>query len=227
VIVSLKTLLVAAAVVLVLIGHLIPVRWLAVVFTPLATILILCIAFLNWRSRRNSYSFWISMGLLFSLFGDVALLWPSRYFLIGLFAFLLTHVAYFIGFTRDASFPARPLAWFAYLLIIAASYAVLFPSFPQNMRLPVAVYSVLLGAMTAQAAARGLILKSPAARRAAFGAALFMLSDILLSFDRFHAALLLAPVLVLVPYYLAQWLIASSTSMEEVQGSTDASLRPA
>jgi hypothetical protein len=38
-----------------------------------------------------------------------------------------------------------------------------------------------------------------------------MLPDFLLAFDRFHTLILLAPLLILIPYYLGQWRIASST----------------
>jgi uncharacterized membrane protein YccC len=51
--------LLAAAVALVLAGHLLPNPWLVYIFKPLATILILIIAFTNWFSRRDSYSLWI------------------------------------------------------------------------------------------------------------------------------------------------------------------------
>jgi uncharacterized membrane protein YhhN len=166
----------------------------------------------NWRARRNAYALWIVIGLLFSLCGDVALIWPSRYFVAGLVAFLFTHITYLVAFTRDTKFLARPFIWIIYVVIAATFYALLFPNLPSNLRLPVAVYAILLSSMAAQAMIRSLFIKTSASCRAAVGAIFFMLSDLLLSFDRFHTALLLAPVLILVPYYAGQWLIASSTS---------------
>jgi uncharacterized membrane protein YhhN len=180
---------------------------------PLATALILGIALVNWRSSRGSYSYslLISIGLLFSLVGDIFLLWPSLYFIHGLAAFLLTHLAYLIAFTRDARFPARVWIWILYLAIAATLYAFLYPSLPVPLKLPVALYSALLSSMAAQAMGRFLVVKTKPAQGAAIGAVFFMLSDFLLAFDRFHTLILLAPVLILIPYYLGQWLIASST----------------
>ncbi|HKI11152.1 MAG TPA: lysoplasmalogenase [Candidatus Acidoferrum sp.] len=180
-------------------------------FAPLATLLILAIAFANWRVRKDRYSLWITIGLMFSLAGDVLLLTPDHFFLLGLSAFLLTHIAYLIAFTRDTLFPARRGVWILYLLFAACCNFLLFSRLPAGLRFPVAVYSVFLVSMAAQAMGRSILLRTSAARLAAVGALLFVLSDGLLAFDRFYALLRFAPLLILVPYYAAQWLIASST----------------
>ena len=181
------------------------------IFAPLATILILAIAFANWRARKHRYSLWITVGLTFSLAGDVLLLRPEHFFLLGLSAFLLTHITYLIAFTRDTRFPARPRVWILYLLFAACCNFLLFSRLPAGLRLPVAVYSLFLVSMAAQAMGRSFVLRTATSRFAATGALLFVLSDALLAFDRFCIPLSLAPLLVLLPYYAAQWLIASST----------------
>lgn len=205
--------LIFVAVALVLAGHLLASPLLVYSFKPLATALILGIAIANWHRRKDcySYSLWISIGLLFSLVGDVFLLWPSLYFIHGLAAFLLTHLAFLIAFTRDARFPARVWIWILYLAIAATLYAFLYPNLPVPLKLPVALYSAVLSSMAAQAMGRFLVVKTKPAQSAAIGAVFFMLSDFLLAFDRFHSLILLAPVLILIPYYLGQWLIVSST----------------
>jgi uncharacterized membrane protein YhhN len=181
------------------------------IFAPLATILILAIAFANWRARKDRYSLWISIGLLFSLVGDILLLGPDHFFMLGLSAFLLTHIAYLFAFTRDTHFPARPGVWILYLLFAAFCNFLLFSRLPAALRFPVAVYSLFLVSMSAQAMGRSLLLRTSAARLAAIGALLFVLSDALLAFNRFYAPLRLASLLILGPYYAAQCLIASST----------------
>jgi uncharacterized membrane protein YhhN len=185
-----------------------PLLWF---FAPLATILILAIAFANWRARNDRYSLWITIGLLFSLVGDVLLLGPDRFFTLGLLAFLLTHIAYLFAFTRGTHFPARLGVWILYLLFAACCNFLLFSRLPAGLRLPVAVYSIFLLSMAAQAMGRSFLLRTSAAQLAAIGALLFVLSDGLLAFNRFYKPLPLAPLLVLLPYYAAQWLIASST----------------
>ena len=93
-------------------------------------------------------------------------------------------------------------------------YVLLYPNVPFRLRLPVLLYSLLLASMAAQAMGRALLLKTTRSHRAAAGAFFFVLSDSLLAFDRFHSVILLSPVLILVPYYIAQWLIARSTDSD-------------
>lgn len=180
-------------------------------FAPLATLLILAIAFANWAARKNSYSLWISVGLLFSLAGDTLLLRSDHFFTLGLAAFLLTHMAYLVAFTRDTRFPARFSVWYLFLLFAASCYFLLFAWLPSALQIPVAVYAVFLVSMAAQAMGRSLKLRTASTQFAAIGTLLFVLSDSVLAFDRFYKPLPLAPLLVLLPYYAAQWLIASST----------------
>lgn len=193
--------------------HFLAIPLLLWIFAPLATILILAIAFANWRARKDRYSLWITVGLLFSLAGDILLLTPDHFFLLGLSAFLLTHIAYLFAFTRDTRFPARPGVWILYLLFAACCNFLLFSRLPAGLRFPVVVYSLFLVSMAAQAMGRSFLMRTSATRLAAIGALLFVLSDGLLALNRFYAPLPLAPLLILVPYYAAQWLIASSTDV--------------
>jgi uncharacterized membrane protein YhhN len=181
------------------------------IFKPLATILILGLPLSQWLKQRSSYALLIGIGLFFSLLGDGALLFPERYFLHGLVFFLLAHFIYLLAFSRNMKFPAHPGFWIFYFAFAAALCAFLIPNLPSTLKIPVALYAILLSSMAAQAMGRFLILKTRPARGAAIGALFFMLSDSLLSLDRFHSAILLAPVVILIPYYLAQWLIALST----------------
>jgi len=83
----------------------------------------------------------------------------------------------------------------------------LFPTLPAVLKLPVAVYAILLTLMAGQAMGRYFVVHSRVARLAAIGALLFMLSDVFLAIDWFRA-----PLLILVPYFLGQWLVALSTT---------------
>jgi uncharacterized membrane protein YhhN len=118
--------------------------WLHDLFTPLATICILALAVSRWRAFRKSYALWISVGLFFSLLGDIALLRAEEYFLPGLVAFLFAHIAYLIAFTRDTKFPARLSVCFPYLFLAAILYLFLLPRLPVALKLPVAVYAICL-----------------------------------------------------------------------------------
>ncbi len=193
-------------------GSIASIFWLTLFFKPLATLLLICTAFGNAARTRLPYAGWICIGLFFSLIGDIFLIWPDKFFLFGLAAFLLAHIAYIIAFTRDAKFPAYVSVWLAFLALAAANVYLLRPNLPTGLTLPVALYATLLATMTAQALGRSLLLRTSSAALAAIGAIFFLLSDSLLAWDRFRTALLFAPALILIPYYLAQFLIALSTS---------------
>jgi uncharacterized membrane protein YhhN len=141
-------------------------------------------------------------GLVLSLAGDVALLWPTRGFLPGLIAFLLAHAAYLVAFTRRTRLAARWLPFAIYAAVAGAILAVLWPGVPAALRIPVAVYVVFLSAMAAQASLAG-------GRVLALGGALFVASDALLATNKFHTPLPWAPLWILATYWSAQWCIAS------------------
>lgn len=159
-------------------------------------------------------------GLVLSLVGDVALLWPQQGFLPGLVAFLLAHLAYLVAFTRGvpgARLGDWPLAFAGYAVLAAAVLALQWPGVPAPLRAPVAAYVVCLAAMAAQTASAWHIVRpqaAPSTRRrlagAAIGGALFLTSDALLAINRFHTPLPLSTLWILATYWAAQWLIAST-----------------
>ncbi len=183
--------------------------WLAFVFKPLATVLVIAYA---WRRGAGTPAMrtWLRAGLVLGLLGDIALLWPQQGFVPGLGAFLLGHLCYLRAFTRDASLAARPLAFAAYAVAAGGVLAFLWPDVPGELKAPVGVYVLCLSAMAAQAASRALQLRQRAAGIAAAGAGLFVVSDALIAIDRFHAPLPAATALILSTYWVAQWCIATA-----------------
>jgi uncharacterized membrane protein YhhN len=145
--------------------------------------------------------------LALSLAGDAFLMFPG-YFVPGLVAFLLAHLAYIALFRQDAAwFPSRR-ALAATLGIGAAMYAFLWQGgLPAALRAPVAAYVLVIALMAAQAIGRATVQRSPAAIGVAVGAAFFMLSDSLLAVNKFVTPLPMAQLWVLSTYYAAQILI--------------------
>jgi uncharacterized membrane protein YhhN len=179
--------------------------WLNFVFKPLATLVVIGYA---WGRGEGAARTWVLVGLLFSLAGDIALLWPKEGFLPGLVAFLLAHLAYLVAFTRVATFAAKVLPFVAYAVVAGAILALLWPGVPGGLRIPVVGYVVCLAAMAAQAA---VVWRSGAARGGvlAAGGALFVASDALLATNKFMAPLPAASLWILATYWAAQWCIAS------------------
>jgi alkenylglycerophosphocholine hydrolase len=187
-------------------------------FTKPATLLVLMIWFI-----QGGGPFWFGLGLMFSLVGDVLLMLPgSRFFISGLVAFLLAHVAYIIGF---GPIPL-PIHWGS-LLALAAVILVGFFDFRRiqagvcrradtaQMLVPVRIYGVVISLMLFAAL---LTLMRPewplqAAVYASVGAALFYISDSILACNRFADPIPAADVLVMVSYHAAQFLIAAAVLM--------------
>jgi uncharacterized membrane protein YhhN len=180
--------------------------WLAFVFKPLATFVIIAFA-RQRRAGRADVRRWVLAGLVFSLAGDIALLWPKDGFLPGLVSFLFAHLAYLIGFTRHRRLAIARLPFAFYAFVAGGILALLWPGVPGTLRLPVAIYVLCLASMAAQAA----VLWRTGVERAgvlALGGALFVASDALLATNRFAAALPAASLWNLASYWLAQWCIA-------------------
>lgn len=174
-------------------------------FKPLTTLLIIAHA---WpRGRGAAPRRWVLLGLLCSLAGDVALLWPKEGFIFGLLAFLLAHLSYLWAFTRvERFFTAWPWSFVFYALLAGGILARLWPGVPAGLRPPVVAYVLCLAAMGAQAAVLG---RRRGAWGLALGGLLFVVSDALLATDKFAGPLPLASLWVLVTYWAAQWCIAS------------------
>jgi uncharacterized membrane protein YhhN len=177
------------------------------VFKPLATLAVIAHA---WPRGQQTPTVrrWVLAGLVFSLAGDVALLWPQQGFLPGLVSFLLAHVAYLVAFTRMQRLAAWPPAFVAYAGVAGLILWRLWPGVPEALQAPVVAYVVCLAAMAAQAAVlwrrgveRGALL--------ALGGALFVASDALLATNRFAGPLPLAGLWILGTYWSAQWCISS------------------
>jgi len=177
------------------------------VFKPLATLIVIAHA---WGRGHHTplVRRWVLAGLVLSLAGDVALLWPKEGFLPGLVSFLLAHGAYLVAFTRVQRLAAWPPAFVVYAGVAGAVLWLLWPAVPAALQVPVLAYVVFLAAMAAQAAvlwrrgsARGGLL--------ALGGALFMASDALLATNKFAGPLPLASLWILGTYWSAQWCIAS------------------
>jgi uncharacterized membrane protein YhhN len=150
---------------------------------------------------------WLLAALLGSLAGDVFLIFPG-FFVPGLVAFLLAHLAYIALLQQDAPLFASPRAWLGVGVVALMVCAVLWTGgLPVGLRAPVAAYVAAIAAMAALAIGRAQVLGNTAARLVALGAACFMLSDTALAINRFVSPLPHSAVWVLGSYYAAQCLI--------------------
>ncbi|WP_339483376.1 MULTISPECIES: lysoplasmalogenase [unclassified Pseudomonas] len=170
------------------------------------------LALLGWLhdAPPSDYRRWISLGLIFSLMGDVLLAWPGDLFVFGLGAFLLAHLAYLKAYLSDCRRPALlPLA--LALGIGAMLLGILVSNGLGSLLVPVIVYGLTISAMLWRALARlGTSVPKRSAWLAACGALAFVFSDSLIGINRFVQPFHAAPYLIIVSYWLGQWGITAS-----------------
>jgi uncharacterized membrane protein YhhN len=183
-------------------------------FKPLSTLLVILVAALSLTTPKADagYTAGILAGLILSLGGDVALMFPlAKAFLVGLALFLLAHVAYAVVFTLFNGFHASDLVSGVVLLALAiAVYLYLRPGLGK-MNGPVVGYIVIICLMVNRAisAFLGTAFTPTQAWLMAAGAVLFWISDLMLAVNRFRRPFRYHR-LSLAFYYGGQLLIALS-----------------
>lgn len=151
---------------------------------------------------------WLMLALAFGALGDVALLSDSLpRFRAGLAAFLVGHLAYLSSFIA-VGLPQPAWSWLVVLLILLSAVATrgVLPAAQRldGLRLsgPIAGYTLVISAMLACAWFTGDPL-------IALGAAIFVVSDSVLSIHRFVRPLPHGHLVVMVTYHLGQALIVA------------------
>jgi alkylglycerol monooxygenase len=158
-------------------------------------------------SIKNPAAIWLLAALVLSVAGDVWLMFPG-FFVQGLASFLLAHLCYIALFRHAVGwFPSKPVLGLM-LVYGAAMLAYLWPHLASGLRLPVALYVLVISLMGAQAIGRAIVLQTPSARWVALGCVLFMVSDTILALNKFVAPLPISALWILSTYFSAQILIA-------------------
>ncbi|MBP6430434.1 MAG: lysoplasmalogenase [Ferruginibacter sp.] len=151
----------------------------------------------------------VFLALVFSLLGDVLLIFQERnslYFIFGLVAFLIAHICYIIYFLKIKK-QSGVSKWNLLIILGALVYgvslvAILFPKLG-DMQLPVIVYAATICTMLIAA------LHIPINKFFAIGAVLFVISDSLLAINKFYVPFAWASFLIMLTYGLAQLFITS------------------
>lgn len=169
---------------------------------------ILLLAFAAWRSLTGYWRAGMVLALLFSALGDVLLalrIEGFANFVPGLSAFLLAQLVYATLFwSRRQVSPLRLLLAIAYLLTATALAWLILPN-TGGLLLPVVLYLLAISAMALGATFSALPLPG-----LLLGALVFVSSDSLIAINKFVIAVPAAQLLIMLTYYLAQWLICQS-----------------
>jgi len=178
------------------------------VFKPLTTALILGIVLARALPNISSYAALVLAAMVFCLAGDIFLMLPDEWFVAGLSSFLVGHLFLIAAFVLGG---LRPTWWFALLFCsLAITMYRVFSPYLGSMKLPVAIYVVVISVMV-WLAWEALVSNRDGGRLlAALGATFFMISDSALALNRFRLKFRGADLVVLGTYWLSLWLIALS-----------------
>jgi uncharacterized membrane protein YhhN len=155
--------------------------------------------------------------LLFSWAGDVLLLFADKgelYFIFGLVAFLISHLAYIILFskqTRITMYHNKAVFWVgttAIIIYLIALYSLLLPSLG-DLQIPVLAYALVLSTMLLFAFKGYFKWHKPASIYILCGAIIFVASDSILAFNKFYEPIQYSSFLIMATYITAQYLIVS------------------
>jgi len=153
------------------------------------------------------------LGILFSLAGDVFLLFSDRWFIPGLVSFLLAHVAYITGF--NIPLPVVSSTWaLVVALVLAFSAARLLRPIVAGLSAkgqrkligPVVFYGVVITLMllSAMLTLFRLEWKATPAALVSVGAMLFFYSDAILAWIKFVAPIKNGRMMNMITYHLGQ-----------------------
>ncbi len=197
------------------------ISWLRYSAKPLV-IIALCV-WLLLQPISFSEIFWFLLALVFSLIGDIWLMAPPRFFMVGLASFLFTQVCYVIGFNRELPPPTWQVFSMAGAFIILGVfvYPVLFrgvkrKSGARKLQGATLFYYILISLMAFSAMTT---LIRPGWERSAgvlvaIGGLLFFFSDFLLAYDRFIRQVKHGRLAVHITYHLGQFGLISGIILQ-------------
>ena len=160
------------------------------------------------------------MGLFFSFLGDVLLLGTGKlYFIFGLLFFLTAHVFYIVmvlKLLKKTRFSQILMASIPYLLIFISLLNVLYSGLGE-MKIPVIVYAITISVFGMSSLILFLQNKSKTTLLLVLGVLIFITSDAVLALNMFYKKQSFYPLLIMVTYVMAQFLICKFVLLNSIK----------
>ncbi len=204
-------------------------HWRVLIFLtkPLLMILLSVYFYLNTKERPSAFSKLILGGFIFSIAGDTFLMFvednPEKqlYFLLGLSSFLVTHICYLFAFLKYKTpirglIQRKPWLLLFFGLFLLGNLSFMWPDIPEDLKSPVAVYSIVIVMMAASSLNLSGKLPSSIFNILLLGALCFVLSDSIIGLNKFKSTELPLPyprLLIMIPYLTSQYLLAKGSIM--------------
>jgi uncharacterized membrane protein YhhN len=170
-----------------------------------------------WITVSQNRSIIVVCAILFSLAGDVALMFEpvnSSFFIMGLAAFLISHIFYILSYRQHQheavadELQGIQKMRFAFPVVLAGTglVVVLYPVLG-DLRFPVIIYAIVIVTMVLNALFRYGRTSIKSFRMVFAGAIAFMVSDSILAINKFLEPINSAGLFIMVTYITAQLLI--------------------
>lgn len=185
-----------------------------IIFKPLIVIGLL-IYLLAKNGHKGKASAFAVGGLLFSLAGDILLIFQAHhalFFIGGLISFLIAHLLYIGYYIRSAQATNDKVlngkfVFFMLMLAYGAAFYMLLYNNLGELKLPVLIYTLVLTSMNIFALNRYGKVNDKSFKLIMIGALLFTSSDSLLALNKFLLPLPFAGIWILTTYAAAQYFI--------------------
>ena len=166
---------------------------------------------------RRFFRHTIQAGLLFAMLGDIFMMfsygaYDELFFILGLGAFMCTHLCYLGGFISEIKLKSgylrrQPLWLLPFLLFIIGFLIWLWPKIPVGMQQPVTVYALVISTMALTVVNTYGKFSKEVFTSLLIGALLFILSDCLIAAFKFGHPFPGVHMAIMLTYLLGQWLI--------------------
>lgn len=194
------------------------------IFKPLTTLIIILIAgySLLYIGIGKNYALLIFVGLLFSLIGDISLIFAidkqkrlGKFFIIGLSSFLITHIIYVTAFSIFDGFFIQDIIVGSVLLIVVIVLFLIYNKkgeISDKIKIPTLIYMLVLAFMLTKALStiQSIYFSDTQKLLIIIGAVMFVASDILLGIRYFIKSRNSLRIALLLLYFNGQYLIALS-----------------
>lgn len=196
--------------------------WLNLISKPMIMPCIAAYFLISYEGHDTKLKILILLAMFFSFTGDVLLIFQDQegYFMFGLIGFLLAQIFYASAFLRP-QFTIRDLSLIKKTPLIIAPFALfgwfIFDQLKNDLadlKFPVLVYMLAILSMAVFALNRYGRAGKNSFLLVFSGALFFVMSDLILAFNKFQGPLPLAGVWIMITYILAQFLIAKGSSTQ-------------
>ncbi|MDP3359365.1 MAG: lysoplasmalogenase [Lutibacter sp.] len=175
-----------------------------------------------YTSSVSDTNKWYSTALIFSLFGDVFLMYPGQLpFKIGLISFLIAHILFIKIVTHRIT-----KVLFLNILTAIIPFGIFLSLFIFTLKntlgdllLPVLIYGFTISMFGVVSLINYLETKSAKSIWMLIGAVVFMISDALLAINKFYLPKEIFGVLIMGTYIIAQYLIYRSMILDSEKSS--------